>query len=408
MTKLSFKELSFENSDKGLKVNFLRNFYFYLDDDRLSKLGKYAIEKNSIEFPNVHGNGIRTKFDFLLAEGFRGMKNRLNNKPTIYIHRSSGIPLIGSNYFGIIDRGTNVIEVKPLTSCNLGCVYCSVDEGPRSKRAADFVVEKDYLAEEFEKVAKFKGIDDIDAHINAQGEPLLYTEMTELVKDLMSIKGVKTGSIDTNGTLLTRHLVDELADAGLTRINLSLNALDPKIAQTMAGWAYNLDKVLDIARYIPKKMDLIIVPVWLPGYNDEELPKLAKFAKEIGAGKNCPSIGIQNFLNYRFGRNPVKEQPMEQFYAKITELEQRHGISLRTPKEAFNVHEAKELLKPFRKGQVVEAKIMLPGRLRNEKLAVANGRVIAIPNCFKEEGKMVRLKIRRTKHNIFIGELLSR
>src|SRR3989338_296182 len=161
MTKLSFKELSFESSDKGLKVNFLRNFYFYLDNSRLSKLGEYIIGKNSIEFPDGHGNGIRRKFDFLLAEGFRGMKNRLNNKPTIYIHRSSGIPLIGSNYFGIIDRGTNVIEVKPMTSCNLGCIYCSVDEGPRSKRTADFVVEKDYLVEEFEKVAKFKGIDDI-------------------------------------------------------------------------------------------------------------------------------------------------------------------------------------------------------------------------------------------------------
>ncbi len=408
MTKIMFKELSFEQDSKGLKANFLRKFYFYLDNERLLKIGKYRLEDGGIDFEGSSETSARRKFEFLLAEGFKRLKNRLNNKDTVYIHKSSGIPLIGTNYFGLIDRGTNVIEVKPMSSCNLGCIYCSVDEGPRSKRTMDFVVEKDYLVEEFKKIAEYKCVDDLDAHINAQGEPLLYSQMAELVKDVMSVKGVKTGSIDTNGTLLTKQLVDELAEAGLTRINLSLNAMDRKIAQEMAGWAYNLDKVLDIARYIPTKMDLIIVPVWLPGYNDSELAKLARFAKEIGAGKNCPPIGIQNFLNYRFGRNPVKEQKMESFYSRLTELEEQHEIQLRTPKEAFNVHEVRELPKPFRKGQTIEAQIVLPGRLRNEKLAVAQNRLISVPNCDKKEGEKARLRIIRTKHNIFMGELLSR
>ena len=45
---------------------------------------------------------------------------------------------------------------------------------------------------------------------------------------------------------------------------------------------------------------------------------------------------------------------------------------------------------------------MLPGRLKNEKIAVAKERSISVPNCNKDKGK-VRLKITRTKHNIFIG-----
>ena len=115
-----------------------------------------------------------------------------------------------------------------------------------------------------------KASNNIDAHINAQGEPTLYADMVELVRDIMSIKGVKTSSIDTNGLLLTKQYVDELADAGLTRINLSLHALDPEKATKLAGYPYNLNKVLEIAKYIPKtKMDLIIVPVWMPGFNDE-------------------------------------------------------------------------------------------------------------------------------------------
>jgi uncharacterized Fe-S cluster-containing radical SAM superfamily enzyme len=343
----------------------------------------------------------------LLYNSFKHLKNRLNNKTTVYIHQSSGIPLIGTNYFGLIDRGTNIIEVKPITSCNISCIFCSVDEGPYSKRKADFVVEKDYLVNEFRKIVEFKQSNNIDSHINAQGEPTLYADMAELVKELMSIEGVKTSSIDTNGTMLTKQLVDELAEAGLTRINLSLNALDQEKVQKLAGYPYNLNKVMEIARYIPTKMDLIIAPVWVPGYNDDELPKLAKFAEEIGAGKNCPPIGIQNMLNYRFGRNIAESVPFEAFYSRMKELEQKHNAKLIFDKTAFNVEDLPELPKPFKKGQIVKAEIVLPGRIGNEKLAVAANRLISVPNCHKEIGEKATLRIKRTKHNIFLGELLD-
>ncbi len=408
MAELIFKDLSFEKQDDQVKVNFLKLFYSYIDEESLIKIAPFQISKNSINFKDISENSARRKFDFLLANAFKNLKNKLNNKSTIYIHQSSGIPLIGTNYFGLIDRGTNIIEVKPITSCNISCVFCSVDEGPTSRRKSDFVVEKDYLVNEFRKIVEFKNSDKIDAHINAQGEPTLYADMVELVRDIMSIKGVKTSSIDTNGLLLTKQYVDELADAGLTRINLSLHALEPKLATQLAGYPYNLKKVLEIAEYIPKtKMDLIIVPVWMPGFNDEELPKLAKFANEIGAGKQCPPIGIQNMLNYRFGRNPVDEKPMEEFYTKMKYLEEKHNIKLIFDKSAFNVEELPELPKPFKKDQVIEAKIMLPGRIGNEKLAVAKERLISIPNCYKEIGGNVKLRIKRTKHNIFLGEMMD-
>lgn len=408
MAELVFKDLSFEKEKDRVKVNFLKMFYFHIDEDVLKKIGKYEISRNSITFNNVSESSARKKFDFILNNAFKSLKNKLSNKTTYYIHQSSGIPLMGTNYFGVIDRGTNIIEVKPLTSCNISCIFCSVDEGPKSRRKVDFVVEKDYLVNEFRKLVEFKKSDKIDAHINAQGEPTLYAEMIDIVRDIMSIKGVKTSSIDTNGLLLTKQYIDELAEAGLTRINLSLHAMDPAKATELAGHPYNLAKVLDIARYIPTtKMDLIIVPVWMPCYNDEELPKLAKFAREIGAGKHCPPIGIQNMLNYKFGRNPIKQVDMDQFYAKMRELEAKYGIPLIVDKYSFEIEDLPELPKPFKKGKVVEAEIMLPGRLGNEKLAVAKDRIISIPSCDKEIGSTVKIRIRRTKHNIFMGELLG-
>ncbi|MBI2659726.1 hypothetical protein HYX07_01020 [Candidatus Woesearchaeota archaeon] len=134
---------------------------------------------------------------------------------------------------------------------------------------------------------------------------------------------------------------------------------------------------------------------------------MARFAREIGAGKTGPYIGIQNMLNYRFGRNPIDQVSMDEFYAKMKEFEQKYGEKLVIDKHSFEVEELPELPKPFRKGQIIEAEIVLPGRIGNEKLAVACNRLISVPNCYKEEGSKVRLKIKRTKHNIFLGELLG-
>jgi len=411
MAELVFKDLTFEKDKDRIKVNFLKLFYFYIQEDSLKKIADFEISKNSIFFEHASERQARKKIEFLFQNSFKNLKNKLNNKSTIYIHQSSGIPLIGTNYFGLIDRGTNIMEVKPITSCNISCIFCSVDEGPYSRRKADYVVEKDYLVNEFRKLVEFKtqraSDVNIDAHINAQGEPTLYADMIELVRDIMSIKGVKTSSIDTNGTLLSKQFVDQLADAGLSRINLSLNALDPEKAQKLAGYPYNLNKVLEIARYIPTKMDLIIAPVWMSGYNDEEMPKLAKFAEEIGAGKNCPPMGVQNLLNYRFGRNPMEGVSMEEFYKKMRELEQKHHVSIIFDKSAFGVENMPELPKPFKKYQIIKAEIILPGRIGSEMLAVAKDRLISVPNCYKEIGSKVRLRIKRTKHNIFLGELLN-
>ena len=223
--------------------------------------------------------------------------------------------------------------------------------------------------------------------------------------DIAKIPQVKSISIDTNGTLLNKQLIDDLATAGLTRINLSLHALSQEIANKMAGTSYNLKKVMEIAPYIPKKMDLIITPVWLPGYNDKELVKLAKFAQKIGAGKKCPAIGIQNFFNYQFGRNPIKPVNMDVFYKKLRDLEQKHSIKLICDEADFKIKKSRQLPKPFKKNDVIKAELVCPGRLNNEMLAVAQNRVISVPNCYQQHG-FVKLKIRRAKHNIFLGELV--
>ena len=403
MAELSFKTLSFKQEGSKIKVNFLKIFYFYLDDKLLSKIGDFKIKDSSIIFEKTPEKRAERKFNSLLAEGFKDLKNTISGKKTIYIHKNSGIPLIGSNSFGIVDRNTSIIDVRPITSCNLNCIFCSVDAGLSSRNQVDFVVEREYLVEEFKKLVDFKECD-VEVHLGTQGEPLLYAEIVELIKDLSSIKKVKTISMDTNGTLLTEELVDKLAEAGLTRINLSLNAMDKNLARKLAGCKYNLDKIKETASYIAKKMELAIAPVLVPGFNDDAMEKLINFAKKMKGDRKGYFIGIQNFLNYRFGRNPCKQLSWDKFYLMMKDLEKKTNTKLIIGPEDFNIQKTKKLPKPFKKGQIIKAEILCPGRLKNEMLAVASNRVISIPTCFKKG--IVKIRITRTKHNIFMGRLV--
>jgi len=369
----------------------------------LNKIGKFKAEGNSIIFQGISEKRAERRFNSLLAKGFRDLKNTVSGKRTIYIHKNSGIPLIGSNSFGLIDRNTSIIDIRPITSCNLNCIFCSIDAGLSSKNQVDFVVEREYLVEEFKKLVDFKECD-VEVHLGTQGEPLLYAEIIELIKDLSSIKKVKTISMDTNGTLLTEELVDRLAEAGLTRINLSLNAMDKNLARKLAGCDYNVEKIKKIAYYATKKIELAIAPVLVPGFNDDEMKKLIEFAKKLKSNRKGYFIGIQNFLNYRFGRNPCKQMPWDKFYLIIKDLEKKTNTKLILGPEDFNIQKTKKLPKPFKKGQIIKAEILCPGRLKNEMLAVASNRVISIPNCFKKG--IVKIKITRTKHNIFMGKLV--
>jgi len=403
MAELSFKTLSFKQEGNKTRVNFLKIFYFYIDNNLLAKIGEFKLKNNSIIFEKTPEKRAERKFNNLLAEGFRDLKNTISGKKTIYIHRNSGIPLIGSNSFGIVDRNTSIVDVRPITSCNLNCIYCSVDSGISSKNHVDFVVEREYLIEEFRKLVEFKGCD-VEVHLGSQGEPLLYAEIVELIQGMASIEKVKTISMDTNGTLLTEELVDKLKDAGLTRLNISLNSMDKKLARKLAGCNYNVEQIKKIALYASKKMQVAIAPVFLLGFNENEMENLIEFAKKLRGNRKGYFIGIQNFLNYRFGRNPCKQLSWDEFYKKMKILEKKTGTSLLLNADDFKIKKTKKLPKPFKKGEVIHASIVCPGRLKNEMLAAASNRTISVPNCFKKGN--VKIKITRTKHNIFMGRLV--
>lgn len=403
MVKLHFNTLSFHDKGEHLQVNLLRLFYAEIPTEEVEKIAKYSLpDSNTIEFTKIDQEKAETKFSFLLAKYFEQLKNKLTGNPVTYIHKNSGIPLIGNVAFGIVYRNSSIIEIKPVTSCNLDCVYCSISEGLSSKKH-DFVVEKDYLVEELQKVIEFVN-ESVEVHIGVQGEPFLYADMENLFADLQEIEKVHTISIDTNGTLLNKEMIDRISKYTKLQLNLSLDAIDEEKAKLIAGTkSYNVKHVKEVIAYASKKLKVIVAPVLTQGYNEDEMEKIIQFIKSLEVK---PILGIQNFLKYKTGRIPAEEMSWEKFYGLLEAWEKKYDIKLKLNKDDFNIRKTKDMPKPFTEGEVVSVVLKCPDRFTNSSIGAAKQRNISIPGCPFKEGKIVKVKIVRDKHNIFVGKIL--
>lgn len=328
---------------------------------------------------------------------------------------SNDIPLVGNIAFGLIDRGTNVIQVRPISTCPLSCIFCSTNAGPKSRiRQTEYIVPIDYLVEEFRKIVAYKGERHIEAHIDTVGDPTTYPNIAELVARLNQTSGVEVVSMQTHGALLNEKTLSRLSSAGLTRLNFSLDALDPNLAKKLADteW-YDAEKIVELMHYAVSstKIDLLLTPVWIPGLNDVEIPKIIRLAVDLGAGKKFPPLGIQKYEKHKHGRKPkgVKAISWKKFYSQLKAWESAFRIKLIITPKDFGIHKRQMLPIPYKKFETVKVKVVGPGWLKREKLAVTQkgDRSLTLVNA--EEipiGANVRARVVANKHNLLIAEPL--
>ena len=323
----------------------------------------------------------------------------------IKVDKKSGIPLFGVDFLGIIDRGTNVIEIKPITICNLKCKYCFVSSGEYEN---NFIVDSDYLIEKVKDVVKVKGKHSIEIHVAPYGEILLYNNLFEVIQSLWNINGVEIISIQTNGLLLTPEIIEKLEEVNLTRINISLNTLNNDLANYLCNYEhYNVKKLLyNIELLLKSRIDVLIAPVWFPGINDEDIEDIIKFVvekRDVGYSDNKIQIGIQKYLLYKTGRKLKKIRPKtwKYFYTQLSRLEKRYNIKLKLGPKDFGIHKRVPIVKErFNKGDMLKVKIVSRGRWNHEyigKYDEINGIKILIrkPITFSEDliGKEIVVKI---------------
>lgn len=337
--------------------------------------------------------------------------DRITDRPLIHITEDTGPPLIGHTAFGIRTYGTNIIEVRPLTGCQLRCRHCYVAEGRNSEtRVTDYIIDDlNYLLKTVNWVAEHLGKKRLEVHLSAQGEVLLHPQIVEIVIGLSEIQGIDIISMQTNGIKFSEQLLTDLEEAGLNRINLSLNSLNSEKATWMAGTRkYDLEHVIQMAQCIADStIDLLLAPVLIPGINEVDISQVVQFARSVGAGGRCPNLGIQKYLMYQMGRRVPNTIPWswEKFYQILTSLERQTGYKplVLTPKN-FGIHPRRPVPIPFRKYEKVTVRIMHPGRVKGEFIATARNRTIQVINTQAAIGTNVRVQLTRTRGNIFVAK----
>ncbi len=119
------------------------------------------------------------------------------------------------------NRRINYLRISVTDRCNLRCRYCMPEEGIKLLSHDDILSYDEIF--DFTRMAVDMGIDKVRL---TGGEPLVRKDLPVLVEMLAGIKGIKDLSMTSNGTLLKRY-AKQLALAGLDRVNISLDSMDP-------------------------------------------------------------------------------------------------------------------------------------------------------------------------------------
>lgn len=170
------------------------------------------------------------------------------------------------------DRQFKNLRISLTDVCNLACVYCVSDDQTHLK------VTQSPVEKIIEKVAALDRILDLQSVRLTGGEPLLYKALPELIEGLKQI-GIPYIKMTSNAALLEKQAV-ALYNAGLSEINISLDAVDPTVFYNVTR-RKNLDQVLKgILKSRDAGIHVKLNAVIIRNKNHDQVVPLAKFAEK--------------------------------------------------------------------------------------------------------------------------------
>ena len=174
-----------------------------------------------------------------------------------------------------LGRDITYLRISLTDKCNLRCRYCMPEEGVCRRQHHEMMNEDEVVTAV--QVAASLGIHKIRL---TGGEPLVKKNIVSICRRVAEVEGVREVCLTTNGLLL-HQLAKELREAGVKRLNLSLDTLDPekyayitrigKLEQFRAGLEAALDAGFDKVK---------INAVLIGGFNDDEIEALAGLTME--------------------------------------------------------------------------------------------------------------------------------
>ncbi|HKB36872.1 MAG TPA: GTP 3',8-cyclase MoaA, partial [Gemmataceae bacterium] len=183
---------------------------------------------------------------------------------------------MSSQLIDTFGRQHNNLRISVTDRCNLRCTYCMPEDVVFMDRSALLTFEE---ITHFVRVAVPLGIDKVRL---TGGEPLMRRDLPKLVRMLADIPGLRDLGLTTNGLLLAEH-AQALYDAGLRRINVSLDTLSPERFKQLTR-REGLERVLEgihaakRAGFDPVKVNAVSIR----GVTEPEVVPLARFARQHG------------------------------------------------------------------------------------------------------------------------------
>ena len=174
-------------------------------------------------------------------------------------------------------RVHNNLRISVTDRCNIRCFYCMPEDNPVFMARREILTFEEI--ERFVRVAVRLGINKIRL---TGGEPLVRRDLPVLVRKLAAFPEITDLALTTNGILLP-ELAGPLYDAGLRRMNIHLDTLDPaKFKQIVRrdGFEQVLEGIFACKRlgYAPIKLNAVAVH----GLSEDDLVPLARFGREHG------------------------------------------------------------------------------------------------------------------------------
>ena len=176
--------------------------------------------------------------------------------------------------FDRFGRKIKYLRISLTDHCNLRCLYCM--PGDMTFRPNEELMQDDeilYFANLFSSL----GFNKIRL---TGGEPTVRANIVEIVRGIVHTPGIDHVTMTTNGVMLP-HLAKPLADAGLKRVNISLDSLDPAQFKRLTRWGDMEDVwggilAAEKAGLTPIKINVVVVA----GYNENEVASLASLTME--------------------------------------------------------------------------------------------------------------------------------
>jgi cyclic pyranopterin phosphate synthase len=167
-------------------------------------------------------------------------------------------------------RSIHYLRISLTDHCNLRCVYCMPED--QTFRPNPELMQDDEIARLTRLFASL-GFDKVRL---TGGEPTVRNHIVEIVRSIASTEGINAVSMTTNGVLL-KKLAQPLAEAGLKRVNVSIDTLDADKFKRLTRWG-KLEDVwegilaAEAAGMQPVKLNAVVVK----GYNEDDVVDLAR------------------------------------------------------------------------------------------------------------------------------------